>query len=107
MIGKMQILKKILKFVGLLAAIGVVGILLLAYFSTREKQTTAEVIEKFVNEDISGSGSYWLEMNNAFGQWEKMILVFGYIDDQVPCNLIQEFAAEDSPDRQFRCVRAD
>ena len=79
----------------------------LLFFATREKPTTGEAIEKFVNEDIKGSGSYWLEMQHSFGQWDKMILVFGYVDDRPPCNLIQEVAAEDTPNRQFRCVRAD
>jgi len=100
-------LKKFLKFLGVLVGLGVVGFGVLLFFATREKTTTGEALEKFVNEDIKGSGSYWLEMQNSFGQWDKMILVFGYVDDRTPCNSIQKFAAEDAPNRQFRCVRSD
>ena len=100
-------MKKFLKFLGVLVGLGAVGLGVLLFLATREKPTTGEAIEKFVNEDIKGSGSYWLEMENSFAQWEKMILVFGYVDDRTPCNSIQKIAAADAPNRQFRCVRAD
>jgi len=48
---------------------------------------------------------YWLEMRNAFEEWEKMILVFGYADpgDEAACRRIRNLASKEYPDRLYRC----
>ena len=99
--------KRIFKFIAIIGLLGVVGFFSLLYFATREKPDNTEALTKFVHEDLKGSGSYWLEMKNVIGQWDKMILVFGYVDDREPCRLIKEFAEKNAPERQFQCVRAD
>ena len=64
-----------------------------------------EALTSTVRSNQLTKNGYWLEMKNAFGEWEKMILVFGYYDpgDEAACATIQELATRDSPNRKFRC----
>ncbi|WP_417263797.1 hypothetical protein [Celeribacter sp.] len=58
-----------------------------------------------VNSNASLQGAYWLEMQNAFGEWEKMMLIFGYADpgDLATCEAVTTFAQEANPNRAYRC----
>jgi len=51
------------------------------------------------------NGGSWIEMKNAFNEWEKVILVFGFADpgDDAACEDIMVFAAEQNPARKYRC----
>ena len=48
---------------------------------------------------------YWFEMQNSInGQWDPVILVFGYADDQSVCDWLVSVGHEENPGRQFRCA---
>lgn len=40
-------------------------------------------------------GGYWLEIRNGFGDWERLMLIFGYADpgDRAACERIVRLAA--------------
>ena len=65
-------------------------------------------LESFVREAAMGSSAdYWLEKNNAFGEWERVALVFGYINDSQGC---ADFAAAHKamfPADDYRCSPAN
>ncbi len=55
---------------------------------------------------VGNSADYWLELQNAFGEWERVALVTGYYDDYSGCmdiarSLQSEFG------RQYRCTPAN
>jgi len=60
---------------------------------------------------LSENGDYWLELRNSFGEWEKTVLITGYIDDYEACN---EFLAAITDwneknaiiERVYRCTPA-
>ncbi|MGD9670777.1 MAG: hypothetical protein AB7U75_17315 [Hyphomicrobiaceae bacterium] len=48
----------------------------------------------------------WFMMESLVG-WEKMMLIFGYADNEDVCMHMLEIAQEESPDRRFRCMAAN
>ena len=48
---------------------------------------------------------FWFEMQNQFsGEWDPVILVFGYADDKSVCDWMVSVGREENPGRQFRCT---
>lgn len=47
--------------------------------------------------------SVWFEIKNAFGEWEKTILVFGYWDDFSACAELVSMFSSRYPLRETRC----
>ena len=45
---------------------------------------------------------YWFEMESTIG-WEKMMLIFGYANNEPPCLMLLNIASAESPMRRFRC----
>lgn len=45
----------------------------------------------------------WFMMESTVG-WEKMMLIFGYVDDIEVCEHLVDIAKKESPDRDFRCT---
>lgn len=45
----------------------------------------------------------WLEMLNVFGDWEKVMLVFGYANNFSACESVRQFASSENPSRSYRC----
>jgi hypothetical protein len=48
----------------------------------------------------------WFLMESLVG-WEKMMFIYGYVDDKEVCNHLAEIAKEESPERNFRCEDAN
>ena len=48
---------------------------------------------------------YWLETKNAFNDWEKLLLIFGYADpgDEPNCLGILAWKSAQDPSSEFRC----
>lgn len=62
-------------------------------------------------ESLPESGDYWLELQNAYGEWEKTILVTGYLDDYQACIEVRQALNEWNADnagikREYRCSPA-
>ena len=53
-----------------------------------------------------GSPAYWYEMNGITG-WEKVILVFGYVENFAVCEYMVKLGKKDSPERGFKCTPAN
>ncbi|WP_418152137.1 hypothetical protein AB8615_08090 [Litorimonas sp. RW-G-Af-16] len=70
-------------------------------YDTRGEEIQAAVEKMSFDEPV-----YWLEMLNMFNEWEKTILVFGYMGNYEACLALQEVASKDSPNRQFRYTQA-
>lgn len=88
---------------------GFLSILALMVAASAQAQANGDRLEPLVADmprNSVGLPMYWLEMESAVG-WEKMVLVFGYADNNAPCARLQELAHLDSPDRNFRCVVAN
>lgn len=85
------------------------SILALMAAESAQAQTNGDRLEALVEDmprNSIGLPMYWLEMTSLIG-WEKMILVFGYADNNAPCARLQELAQLDAPARNFRCVVAN
>ncbi|WP_417741524.1 hypothetical protein [Salipiger sp.] len=64
-----------------------------------------DALVDFAQENPLTSSGVWLEMRNAFNEWEKMILIFGYAGagDEAACEEIIALAGDQNPDRIYRC----
>ncbi len=61
----------------------------------------------FVEDNRQGRDvDYWLEMRNMAGEWEKTVLVFGYLGDYDECQKIADALAEVNYEREYRCTPA-
>ena len=69
-------------------------------YETRGEEISTAVEKMNFDEPV-----YWLEMFNAFNEWEKTILVFGYMGNYEACEEIRALATEGSPNRRFRCTK--
>ena len=82
-------------------------------FSCKEETYTerSEKLEKVVSENFKNS--VWLEKKSRVGdfgvsvepdeEWLKTILIYGYFDNQINCNLIKSNFEEEYPQDTFRC----
>lgn len=96
--------KKLLKAVLVVVALIVVGFGFLIYKGKELKKSVSDHVIEFVESDLGGKQTYWFEMSNMFtGQYEPVILVFGYVDNREPCEFMREYAQKTSPNRSFRC----
>lgn len=65
-------------------------------------------LEKFVKANRYGSSrDQWLIKHNAFGDWEKVTLVFGYMDDREACDEIVQLYIQKYPLAKYRCEAAN
>jgi hypothetical protein len=65
-------------------------------------------IEDFARKNRFGSSSdQWLVKLNAFGEWEKLALVYGLADDKEFCEKLARFSAQDDAPRRYRCEPAN
>jgi len=57
-----------------------------------------------INNPLTRNG-YWFEIKNAFGEWEKLMLVFGYYGpgDEMACKKLLHVFSIDLPNTDFRC----
>ena len=58
---------------------------------------------------VPQNGDYWIEMKTIFDEWEKVILVTGYLDDYETCIQIIEAMSEWNQKnnmlaREYRCT---
>ncbi len=74
-------------------------------FSCKE-ETYTEKIEKF-EDDVTKlevhKDSVWLEKEGGTDVWYKVVLVYGYYDDQENCEIIREYFEELFPTKNYRC----
>lgn len=67
-----------------------------------------ERLTKAVSSDKYGQSSdVWLVKFNAFGEWEKTALVFGYLDDFGFCNEVATMYVNKYPSDQYSCQVAN
>lgn len=61
----------------------------------------------YAQRDRIGEGpDQWLEKRNAFGEWEKLALVFAFADDYEGCVEIAALANE-AFSQEYRCTPAN
>lgn len=73
--------------------------------------STAEEFQKFAKDHKIGSAKdYMLEMQNMAGEWEPVIFVFGYADDdgtRVECENAADGLRKVNYARTYRCIPAN
>ncbi len=58
----------------------------------------------WAEEDVSSTDNYYFEMQNMFSaEFDPMILLFGFPDNQESCARLVAFGTTDAPQRSFRC----
>lgn len=66
--------------------------------------STSDRLNKIVESEFKGDGIYSFEaINRVDGSWNPVILVFGYYDNKVVCDLLIEHGNDTAPERGFRC----
>lgn len=66
--------------------------------------STSDRLNKVVESKFKGEGIYSFEANNRVdGSWDPVILVFGYYDNKLVCDLLIEHGNDTAPERGFRC----
>ena len=83
------------------------SLLLLAGCQEPHKATAQEeaLVTLAANEYLEGA--VWLEQLSVLGQWDKVVLIFGWYDDQTNCELIRDHFNEViivPVKREYRCT---
>lgn len=64
--------------------------------------------EKFVSKNRYGSDAdVWLVKHNAFGDWERVALIFGFTDDRSFCDDVATLHMKKYPADRYRCDKAN
>lgn len=61
-----------------------------------------ELIAEAKRNPLAADGT-WLEIRNVVNEWEKVVLIFGYMNDYSACESILGFVSAQNPDRSYRC----
>jgi hypothetical protein len=65
-------------------------------------------LSDFIDKNQVGEGQdFFLELKNAFDDWEKVILIFGYWDDWEVCAELAGILSARYPLRTYRCIPAN
>lgn len=56
---------------------------------------------------LGSSADYWVVKHNALGQWEKVALVFGFMDDRKFCGEVIELYMRRYPSDRYMCLPAN
>lgn len=53
--------------------------------------------------------SYWFEKRSVLEEteWDKVILIFNYLDNSEVCTYISDVASREAPAQEFRCSSAN
>ena len=64
-----------------------------------------KTLSEAVQSNPLSEGGYWLEMRNAFGEWERLMLIFGYADpgDEAACQRVIRLTIGDNAAGMYRC----
>ena len=65
-------------------------------------------LDRFVSRNPYGSSKdQWIEKYNVFDQWEKVGIVFGFMDDYEFCDDVIKMYMARYPTDRYRCNRAN
>ena len=67
----------------------------------------AELDRHVAGNRVGGASDHWLEMRNIAYEWERVGLIFGYVDDYDACLRAMAGMKQANPEREFRCVPAN
>jgi hypothetical protein len=85
----------------LFASIGLVGC---------SETTALDEFEAFEAEiaanQLGSAADHWIEIKNALGEWERVGLVYGYVDDSDECKKAIAGLQKVNFEREYRCVPA-
>ena len=83
----------------------------LIFYSTGCEKSVSDRIDDFsthISENrIGKTPDVWLEMMGVFGDWDKVVLFFGFNDDYTNCEELKEHNQRKFPEKKFRCVVAN
>lgn len=82
------------------------GILLIAACTDIQSQLSR--LDAFVRWNKIGSSSdFWLLKYNLLGEWERVTLVFGFLDDRAFCQDIATLYMQKYPAERYTCEKAN
>lgn len=95
-----------------IAGAGVVAVLLVMtlviwWHSSRDSSPYGALVRQVERDHVGSANDQWLEMKNLAGKWERVGLVFGYIDDFGACTDIATGLKMVNPVREYRCAGAN
>lgn len=62
-------------------------------------------LTKFVQETPIGQSDSWLEKQSLMtGEWDRIVLVFGYVDDYEACQELRDLLSAKYPEHRYRCL---
>lgn len=56
---------------------------------------------------VGSDADQWIEMRNMSGEWERIGLVFGYLDDRDECSKAIAGLKDANYAREYRCMPAN
>ena len=89
-----------------LAAIACLMLLVSGCSDSYESQTWRLATVMKYNK-IGSSRDYWLVKYNFFGDWEKVSLIFGFMDDRAFCEEIAALYVKKYPSDKYMCMAAN
>ena len=67
-----------------------------------------DALQQFVSKRMVGQNpDHWIEMKNFSGEWERIGLIFGYLDDFDECQKAIAGLKKVNYAREYRCVPAN
>lgn len=86
----------------------ILGLALLLFGCSDSLEGQTERWGKFLKNNRYGTSSdSWLVKRNAFGDWEKVAVVFGFLDDREFCEDIAGLYMKKYPSDRYRCDSAN
>jgi len=65
----------------------------------------AKRLTKFIQEKPIGQPDSWLEKQSLMtGEWDRIVLVFGYADDYEACQELRDLLSAKYPEHRYRCL---
>jgi len=72
-----------------------------------DKDPSQKLVEFIDANKVGRDTDHWIEMKNLAGEWEKTVLVFGYIGDYEECQTALAGLKKVNYSREYRCVPAN
>lgn len=70
--------------------------------------TNSKGLQTFVaNHRVGSAADQWVEIKNMSGEWERVGLIFGYVDDYDECTKAIGGLKKVNYAREYRCVPAN
>lgn len=67
----------------------------------------AALQEQVQSSPVGRAADEWIELRNSAGDWERVGLIFGYVNDRDECEKAIAGLHRANPHREYRCTTAN